>query len=130
MRQIFSTLIEPNSESLPISIEDGLQRICSTPNYGFMTTYEQSQNNIDNIKCGVVHVPDIVVTLRMSMVTEKNSPYFGILNYKYVHQVSLLHTLTRISRPLFTLSLCVNANGDKSPFCYIIMLSTIGSLYS
>ena len=84
MKRLFRTLIEPERHNLPDSEAEGISRVCSS-RYAHVT----AQHNVHLIPgCRLATLPDEYFPTSLAMGLTKNSPYKGIIDYKYVFHLS------------------------------------------
>jgi hypothetical protein len=82
MKEVYAKLIAPDKDRLPISIEEGMQRVCDVDNYAFMTTLDVALGLQDRITCKLSSVPGASIPESLAMTIAKRSPYRSLINYK------------------------------------------------
>ncbi|XP_023725833.2 probable glutamate receptor [Cryptotermes secundus] len=81
MKEVYAKLIAPEEDHLPISIEEGMQRVCDIDNYAFMTTLEVALGLQNKITCKLSSVLGASIPESLTMTIAKRSPYRGLINY-------------------------------------------------
>jgi hypothetical protein len=89
MKEVYAKLIAPGKDHLPISIEEGMQRVCDIDNYAFMTSLDVVLGFLDHITCKVSSVLGASIPESLAMSIAKRSPYRGLINYKWVPRPSV-----------------------------------------
>lgn len=84
MKEVYAKLIAPDKDHLPISIEEGMQRVCDIDNYAFMTSLDVVLGLLDNISCELSSVLGASIPESLAMSVVKRSSYLGLINYKWV----------------------------------------------
>lgn len=84
MKEVYTKLIAPDKDRLPISIQEGMQRVCDANSYAFMTSLDVVLGLLDNITCKISSVPGASVPESLAMSAVKRSSYLGLINYKCV----------------------------------------------
>lgn len=82
MREVYAKLIAPDKDNLPISIEEGMQRVCDVNCYAFMTSLDVVLGLLDNITCELSSVLGASIPESLAMSAIKQSPYLGLVNHK------------------------------------------------
>jgi hypothetical protein len=82
MKEVYAKLIGPEGDHLPISIEEGMQRVCDNNNYAFMTTLEVVLALQNKISCKLSSVRGASIPESLAMTIAKRSPYRSLINYK------------------------------------------------
>ncbi|XP_076475690.1 glutamate receptor 1 [Bombus vancouverensis nearcticus] len=87
--------------TLPITIEDGFQRICDDPTLVYYSGYGKKMQGISNfhIPCDIVCI-DTGRVDSLSLILPKNSQYTSILNY-YVQKLLNTGLLNRFKNEVF-----------------------------
>ncbi|PNF14716.1 hypothetical protein B7P43_G09342 [Cryptotermes secundus] len=81
MKEVYVKLIAPDKDQLPISIEEGMQRVCDIDNYAFMTSLDVVLGLLDRITCKLSSVLGASIPESLAMSIAKGSPYRGLINY-------------------------------------------------
>ncbi|PNF14715.1 hypothetical protein B7P43_G09343 [Cryptotermes secundus] len=97
MKEVYAKLIAPEEDHLPISIEEGMQRVCDIDNYAFMTTLEVALGLQNKITCKLSSVLGASIPESLTMTIAKRSPYRGLINYKWVPRPSVCPSVSFIS---------------------------------
>jgi hypothetical protein len=82
MKEVYVKLIVPEGDHLPISIQEGMQRVCDIDNYAFMTTLDVALGLQDRISCKLSSVLGASIPESLAMSIAKRSPYRNLINYK------------------------------------------------
>jgi hypothetical protein len=82
IKEVYAKLIAPEEDHLPISIEEGMQRVCDIDNYAFMTTLEAALGVQKKLSCKLSSVLGASIPESLAMSIAKRSPYRGLINYK------------------------------------------------
>ncbi|PSN53199.1 hypothetical protein C0J52_04507 [Blattella germanica] len=81
MKEVYTKLIEPDIENLPVSIEEGMQYICKYNKYAFMTSLDVVLGLLDHISCELMSVLGASIPESLAMSIKKRSPYRGLINF-------------------------------------------------
>jgi hypothetical protein len=84
MKEVYVKLIALDKDNLPITIEEGMQRVCDIDNYAFMTSLDVVLGLLDNITCEITSVLGASIPESLAMSVVERSPYLGLINYKWV----------------------------------------------
>ena len=85
MKEVYEKIIEPDKDDLPISIEEGMQRICDRNKYAFMTSLDVVLGLLDVISCKLMSVIGASIPESLALSIAKKNPYRGLINHKYVN---------------------------------------------
>lgn len=80
MKKIYQTMIAPNRHNFPSSDDEGFQRVCSVPNYAYITYTELEYKETTTFSCDLTEIPQIYIPGSLAITTVKNSPYKGTFN--------------------------------------------------
>lgn len=80
MQKIYQKMIVPNRRNFPPSDDEGFQRVCSVPNYAYLTYTELEYQETSTRSCALTEIPKIYIPGSLALTTVKNSPYKGIFN--------------------------------------------------
>jgi hypothetical protein len=79
MRDIYEKLFD---KSLPRTVLEGLNIVCSRSNYAFMATYTSSLPLLAILNCSVTPLKEASLPESLSMAFTKRNPYLGVINFK------------------------------------------------
>jgi hypothetical protein len=82
MKQVYEKCIAPHEPTLPETMLEGLQWLCTRDKYATMSTERFVLSNWNQLPCTAHRVPKAYMTVTISMVIQKNSPFLGILKQK------------------------------------------------
>jgi hypothetical protein len=82
MKEVYAKLIAPDKDHLPITIEEGMQRVCDNDNYAFMTSLDVVLGLQNRITCKLTSVLGASIPESLAMTIAKHSPYRSLINYK------------------------------------------------
>jgi hypothetical protein len=82
LQSIYERLIAPHEHTLGNSDIDGIQLLCSDKKYAHMTTDYNLLKEGYSPNCSVSRIPQAFFSGFIAIITEKKSPYLGLLNYK------------------------------------------------
>jgi hypothetical protein len=81
MQQLYQKLIAPHEDDLPMSVQEGLQRVCSRNRQAYFASQHAVTTLLSNLSCAPVFVPRAYVPGTISMSIAKNSPFQGLFKY-------------------------------------------------
>ncbi|XP_066991911.2 glutamate receptor ionotropic, kainate glr-3 [Anabrus simplex] len=81
-KAIYHKLIAPAEDDLPKTQIEGLNMICSRPQYSYFATEDVIKPSVKNLPCKVVKVPRTALSAALGLLHPKRSPYRGIIAYK------------------------------------------------
>ena len=82
MMEAYAKLIEPDKDDLPITIEEGMQRVCDESKYAFMTSLDVVLGSLDLISCKLMSVLGASIPESLAIAIAKKNPYRSLINYK------------------------------------------------
>ncbi|KAJ4429118.1 hypothetical protein ANN_26119 [Periplaneta americana] len=81
MKEVYTKLIALEKDTLPPTIEAGMQRICDRPKYAFMTSLDVVLGLLDTITCKLTSVLGASIPESLAMSIQQRSPYRALFNY-------------------------------------------------
>ncbi|KAJ4427733.1 hypothetical protein ANN_25385, partial [Periplaneta americana] len=80
LQTIYQKHIAPYKATLPDSMQEGLELVCTQQRYAAMS-YSRVLTSFKNLKCSVQKIPNAYISVIKSLAICKNSPYLGILKH-------------------------------------------------
>ncbi|XP_069696320.1 uncharacterized protein [Periplaneta americana] len=133
MQQIYQRLIAPHEATLPQSVLEGLQRMCSTHKRAYFASLHGVSTMLANMNCSPVVVPHAYVPGSIAMSIAKHSPYRGLFKYN-LQNMRRTGVLERLLQRAFPIHLPKNEmivqSIDLTTICPILTLLGGGVLAS
>jgi hypothetical protein len=79
MSDIYKKLFD---KSMPRTVLEGFNNVCSRSNYAFLATYSSSLPLLGGLNCSVTPLKEASLPESLSMAFTKRSPYIDIINFK------------------------------------------------
>jgi hypothetical protein len=114
---VYKKLIAPFKNDLPTSNMDGLRRVCADHNYAYVSPNILFTNFSLSLPCQLVPLPGTYYKDPSAFIISKNSPYKGLINWRWENIWSQLDKWQAIHK--FMISLQVHQ--DKT-FLSVISL--------
>ena len=83
------------------SLSDGLRSVCADPKYYFYGYNVLNTEAVMPVSCNIVPLPDTFYSEPLAFVITKNSPYKGLINWRWDNQIKSTRDTTDTSLQLW-----------------------------
>ncbi|KAJ9585825.1 hypothetical protein L9F63_020527 [Diploptera punctata] len=101
LRNVYSRMIQPELDKMPVNITMGMERVCKLNKYSFMVELDNAQGVMRKLHCDIVKLPQTVIPATMSIIVPKKFPYRSILgkNVMRMRRTGILQRLRNLNIP-------------------------------
>ena len=100
-KDVYETLIAPYENDLPASLSDGLRRVCADHKYAFYGYNLLNTEAVKSVSCNIVPLPNAFYTDAWAFLITKNSPYKGLINWRWDNEIKSTRYTTDSSLQLW-----------------------------
>ena len=86
-RDVYKKLIVPFKSDMPISDSDGLRRVCADPKFAYIGFNHLNTDFARSLSCHIVTLPDTFYREAWAFIITKNSPYKGLINWRWDNEI-------------------------------------------
>jgi hypothetical protein len=82
MKRIYKEFVASQETSLPVTDEEGLQRVCSEKKLSYFSSEIKWISSGDTLNCSLVPLPQASFRFTIAFGMAKRSPYRRLFNYR------------------------------------------------
>ena len=100
-RDVYKKLIAPYENDMPNSTLDGFRRVCADRKFAFIDLNILDKELATELSCHVMPLPDAFYSHRYAFIIIKNSPYKGLINWRWDNGIKSTRYTTNSSLKLW-----------------------------